>query len=98
MVSCHARKYFIGMPFALIIVKKWKSTIENLSIVINNEEYSQDQRDHCKKLLAKAQSYRDQQLEKRSNFCGGLFMTAASVEVAYMNAKSDVKGTSDPSV
>lgn len=78
--------------------KKWKSAIEDLSIVINNKEYSQDQRDLCKKLLAKAQSYRDQQLENRSNFWGGLFMTAASVGVAYMNAKSDAKVTSGSSV
>ena len=74
--------------------EKWKSAIEDLNMVINNEECSQGQRDHCKRLLAKAQSYRDQQLESRSNFWGGLFMTAATVGVAYMNAKSETKPTS----
>ncbi len=73
--------------------EKWKSAIEDLNMVINNEECSQGQRDHCKRLLAKAQSYRDQQLENRSNFWGGLFMTAATVGVAYMNAKSETKPT-----
>ena len=74
--------------------EKWKSAIEDLNMVINNEECSEGQRDHCKRLLAKAQSYRDQQLENRSNFWGGLFMTAATVGVAYMNAKSETKPTS----
>ncbi len=78
--------------------EKWKSAIEDLTIVINNEDCSQGQRDHCKRLLAKAQSYRDQQLENRSNFWGGLFMTAASVGVAYMNAKSEAKSSSGTSV
>lgn len=73
--------------------EKWKSAIEDLNMVINNEECSQGQRDHCKRLLAKAQSYRDQQLENRSNFWGGLFMTAATVGVAFMNAKSETKPT-----
>lgn len=73
--------------------EKWESAIEDLNMVINNEECSQGQRDHCKRLLAKAQSYRDQQLENRSNFWGGLFMTAATVGVAYMNAKSETKPT-----
>lgn len=73
--------------------EKWKSAIEDLNMVINNEECSQGQRDHCKRLLAKAQSYRDQQLENRSNFWDGLFMTAATVGVAYMNAKSETKPT-----
>lgn len=73
--------------------EKWKSAIEDLNMVINNEECSQGQRDHCKRLLAKAQSYRDQQLENRSNFWGGLFMRAATVGVAYMNAKSETKPT-----
>ena len=73
--------------------EKWKSAIEDLNMVINNEECSQGQRDHCKRLLAKAQSYRDQQLENRSNFWGGLFMTAATVGEAYMNAKSETKPT-----
>lgn len=73
--------------------EKWKSAIEDLNMVINNEECSQGQRDHCKRLLAKAQSYSDQQLENRSNFWGGLFMTAATVGVAYMNAKSETKPT-----
>lgn len=73
--------------------EKWKSAIEDLNMVINNEECSQGQRDHCKRLLAKAQSYRDQQLENRSNFWGGLFMTVATVGVAYMNAKSETKPT-----
>lgn len=73
--------------------EKWKSAIEDLNMVINNEECSQGQRDHCKRLLAKAQSYRDQQLENRSNFWGGLFMTAATVGVAYMNAKTETKPT-----
>lgn len=73
--------------------EKWKSAIEDLNMVINYEECSQGQRDHCKRLLAKAQSYRDQQLENRSNFWGGLFMTAATVGVAYMNAKSETKPT-----
>ena len=78
--------------------EKWKSAIEDLTIVINNEDCSQGQRDHCKRLLAKAQSYRDQQLENRSNFWGGLFMTAASVGVAYMNAKSEIKSSLETSV
>ena len=59
--------------------EKWKSAIEDLTIVVNNEECSQGQRDHCRKLLAKAQSYRNQQLENRSNFWGGLLVSAAAV-------------------
>lgn len=74
--------------------EKWKSAIEDLSFVINNEDCSQNQRDHCKRLLAEAQSYREQQLENRSNFWGGLFVTAATVGVAYMNAKSEIKTAS----
>lgn len=74
--------------------EKWKSAIKDLSIVINNEDCSQNQRNHCKKLLAKAQSYRAQQIENRSNFWGGLVMTAATVGVAYMNAKSETNTVS----
>lgn len=71
--------------------EKWKSAIEDLNMVINNEECSQGQRNHCKRLLAKAQSYRDQQLENRSNFWGGLFMTAATVGTSIALASSQPK-------
>lgn len=96
VLSCEDALY--GNAICSYNRKKWKSAIEDLNMVINNEECSQGQRDHCKRLLAKAQSYRDQQLENRSNFWGGLFMTAATVGVAYMNAKSEAKATSVSSV
>lgn len=96
VLSCEEALY--GNALCSYNREKWKSAIEDLSIVINNEECSQGQRDHCKKLLAKAQSYRDQQLENRSNFWGGLFMTAATVGVAYLNTKSDTKTSSGTSV
>ncbi len=96
ILSCEDALY--GNALCSYNREKWKSAIEDLSLVINNEECSQGTRDHCKRLLAKAQSYRDQQLENRSNFWGGLFMTAASVGVAYMNAKSEAKVTSNSSV
>lgn len=74
--------------------EKWKSAIEDLSIVINNEDCSQGQRDHCKRLLAKAQSYRDQQLENRNNFWGGLFVTAATVGTSIALASNQQKQSS----
>lgn len=74
--------------------EKWKSAIKDLSIVVNNEECSQGQRDHCKRLLAKEQSYRDQQLENRSNFWGGLLMTAATVGTSIALASSQSKQSS----
>lgn len=59
--------------------EKWKSAIEDLSAVVNNESCTSAQRSHCKKLLAKAHTYRDQQLENRANFWSGLIATAAVV-------------------
>lgn len=92
VLSCEEALY--GNALCSYNREKWKSAIKDLSIVVNNEDCSQEQRNHCKKLLVKALSYRDQQLENRSNLWGGLFMTAATVGVAYMNAKSGSKPTS----
>lgn len=92
VLSCEEALY--GNALCSYNREKWKSAIKDLSIVVNNEDCSQEQRNHCKKLLVKAQSYRDQQLENRNNLWGGLFMTAATVGVAYMNAKSGSKPTS----
>lgn len=71
-------------------LEKWKSAIEDLSAVIDNESCTSAQRSHCKKLLAKAHDYRDQQLENRANFWGGLITTAAVVgtSVALSNSNS----------
>lgn len=74
--------------------EKWKSAIEDLNMVINNEECSVGQRAHCERLLAKTQLYRDQQLENRSNFWGGLFMTAATVGTSIALASSQPKQSS----
>lgn len=79
--------------------EKWKSAIEDLSIVINSEECTKGQRDHCKRLLSKAQSYRDQQLEDRSNLLGGLFVTAATIgtSIAIASSQSSQSAYSNPS-
>lgn len=87
VLSCNEALY--GNALCSYNREKWKSAIKDLSIVINNEHSSQKERDHCKKLLVKAQSYRDQQLENRSNLWGGLFMTAATVGTAYMATKAN---------
>ena len=74
--------------------EKWKSAIKDLSAVAYNEECSQEQRDHCKGLLVKAQSYRDQQLENRSNFWGGMLVAAAAVGTSVALASSQSKQSS----
>lgn len=79
--------------------EKWKSAIKDLSAVAYNKECSQGQRDHCKSLLAKAQSYRNQQLENRSNFWGGMLVAAAAVgtSVALASSQSKQSSYSSPS-
>lgn len=71
--------------------EKWKSAIEDLSAVINCKDSSPSQRAHCKRMLAQAQELRDQQLENRANFWGGLVMTAAQVGTAVAVAASQPK-------
>lgn len=85
---------FYGNALCSYNREKWKSAIEDLTIVINNEDCSQGQREHCRKLLAKAQSYREQQLENRSNFWGSLFMTAATVGTSIALASNQPKQSS----
>lgn len=74
--------------------EKWKSAIKDLSAVVYNKDCSPKQRDHCKSLLAKARSYRDQQVENRTNFWGGLFVTAAAVGTSVALASSQSKQSS----
>ena len=71
--------------------EKWKSAIEDLLAVINNENCSNKVRNHCRELLEKAQSYRSQQLENRANLWGSLFATAAVVgtSVALASSRSE---------
>lgn len=81
--------------------EKWKSAIEDLSLVINNEECSQGTRDHCKRLLAKAQSYRDQQLENLREFWSGVALSAvelgATIAVAASQPKQSASASSSSS-
>lgn len=78
--------------------KKWKSAIEDLSAVVINEICSEAQREHCKELLEKAREYREQQLEKRSNIIGNIFMAAASVSANVLSAYNNKNWNSAPTM
>lgn len=71
--------------------EKWKSAIEDLLAVINDENCPNKVRNHCRELLEKAQTYRNQQLENRANLWGSLFATAAVVgtSVALASSRSE---------
>jgi len=71
--------------------EKWKTAIEDLSLVINSEDCSNGQRKHCLDLLSKAYAYREQQLENRSNFWGGVVLTAAAIGTSIAVAASQSK-------
>ena len=67
---------------------KWKDAIEELTYVINHPDCDKKTRAECEKLLHNARIYRDQQLENRVNFWGGLIMNTAAVGIAYVSAKN----------
>lgn len=67
---------------------KWKRAIEDLEVVVNDENCSNAQRDHCKQLMEKACRYREEQLENRTIFWSGLITDAAVVGTSVAMAAS----------
>lgn len=82
---------YYGRALAYYNRGKWKSAIKDFRTVISSGDCSESVRSQCRDLLAKAQSNREEQLERRSEMWGALFATAAVTTAAVITAKQQSK-------
>ncbi len=84
---------YYGRALAYYNQSKWKSSIKDFECALADSRCTGNIRSHCTSLLASARKYREEQLERRGEMWGSLFVAAAAATTTAIVANQQAKSS-----